>query len=272
MTYRQRKARRRDDAALGAIALLVVFVPLLVVGVALLSAVGYVIAIAADTPPCPSSSRATRARPPWSTPPTARGSDTCARTRSGRRSRGARCRRTFARPPSRSRTSASTSTRAWTTRRSSARASRTSSRDAVQRRLDDHSAARARALHRGRSATSSGRSVRRSWRRAGGRAPRTGREELDPARVPELGSLRDERPPRSASRRPPRPTTRSTPRTSTSPSRRLIAGPAAGAVAVQPVPEPSAALERRNEVLRNMAENDFITVAEAERRRRSRSA
>jgi penicillin-binding protein 1A len=52
MTYRQRKARRRGRrSARRNPALLVVFVPLLVVGVALLSAVGYVIAIAADTPP-----------------------------------------------------------------------------------------------------------------------------------------------------------------------------------------------------------------------------
>jgi penicillin-binding protein 1A len=51
MTYRQRKARRRGRGARRNPALLVVFVPLLIVGVALLSAVGYVIAIAADTPP-----------------------------------------------------------------------------------------------------------------------------------------------------------------------------------------------------------------------------
>lgn len=50
MTYRQRKARRRRGARRNP-ALLIVFVPLLVVGVALLSAIGYVIAIAADTPP-----------------------------------------------------------------------------------------------------------------------------------------------------------------------------------------------------------------------------
>ena len=51
MTYRQRKARRRGRGARRNPALLVVLVPLLVVGVALLSAIGYVIAIAADTPP-----------------------------------------------------------------------------------------------------------------------------------------------------------------------------------------------------------------------------
>ena len=52
MTYRQRKARRRGRrGARRNPALLVVFVPLLIVGVALLRAVGYVIAIAADTPP-----------------------------------------------------------------------------------------------------------------------------------------------------------------------------------------------------------------------------
>jgi penicillin-binding protein 1A len=52
MTYRQRKARRRGrHGARRNPALLIVFVPLLVVGVALLSAIGYVIAIAADTPP-----------------------------------------------------------------------------------------------------------------------------------------------------------------------------------------------------------------------------
>jgi penicillin-binding protein 1A len=52
MTYRQRKARRRGRHGVRRNpALLVVFVPLLVVGVALLSAIGYVIAIAADTPP-----------------------------------------------------------------------------------------------------------------------------------------------------------------------------------------------------------------------------
>ncbi len=52
MTYRQRKARRRGRrGARRNPALLVVFVPLLIVGIALLSVVGYVIAIAADTPP-----------------------------------------------------------------------------------------------------------------------------------------------------------------------------------------------------------------------------
>ncbi len=52
MTYRQRKAHRRGRrGGRRNPALLVVFVPLLIVGVALLSAVGYVIAIAADTPP-----------------------------------------------------------------------------------------------------------------------------------------------------------------------------------------------------------------------------
>jgi penicillin-binding protein 1A len=52
MTYRQRKARRRGRrGARRNPALLVVFVPLLVLGIALLSVVGYVIAIAADTPP-----------------------------------------------------------------------------------------------------------------------------------------------------------------------------------------------------------------------------
>src|SRR5919112_3447723 len=51
MTYRQRKARRRGRGARRNPALLIVLVPLLIVGVGLLSAVGYVIAIAADTPP-----------------------------------------------------------------------------------------------------------------------------------------------------------------------------------------------------------------------------
>src|SRR6187549_1807311 len=49
MTYRQRKARRRRSRRNPA--LLIVIVPLLIIGVAGLSAVGYVIAIAADTPP-----------------------------------------------------------------------------------------------------------------------------------------------------------------------------------------------------------------------------
>jgi penicillin-binding protein 1A len=52
MTYRQRKARRRGRrGARRNPALLIILVPLLVVGVALVSAIGYVIAIAADTPP-----------------------------------------------------------------------------------------------------------------------------------------------------------------------------------------------------------------------------
>ena len=51
MTYRQRKARRGRRGGRRNPALLVVLVPILVVGVGLLSAVGYVIAIAADTPP-----------------------------------------------------------------------------------------------------------------------------------------------------------------------------------------------------------------------------
>jgi len=50
MTYRQRKARRRRGSRRSP-ALLIVIVPLLVIGVVALSAVGYVIAIAADTPP-----------------------------------------------------------------------------------------------------------------------------------------------------------------------------------------------------------------------------
>src|ERR687895_288131 len=50
MTYRQRKARRRRGARRNP-ALLIVLVPLLIAGVAAASAVGYVIAIAADTPP-----------------------------------------------------------------------------------------------------------------------------------------------------------------------------------------------------------------------------
>ena len=50
MTYRQRKARRRRGGRRNP-ALIVVFVPLLIAGAAALSAVGYVIAIAADTPP-----------------------------------------------------------------------------------------------------------------------------------------------------------------------------------------------------------------------------
>jgi len=50
MTYRQRKARRRRGARRNP-ALLIVLVPLLIAGAAGLSAVGYVIAIAADTPP-----------------------------------------------------------------------------------------------------------------------------------------------------------------------------------------------------------------------------
>ena len=52
MTYRQRKARRMGRrGSRRNPALLVVFVPLLLAAVAALSAVGYVIAIAADTPP-----------------------------------------------------------------------------------------------------------------------------------------------------------------------------------------------------------------------------
>ena len=51
MTYRQRKARRQGRGARRNPALLLVLVPLLVVAAAGLSAVGYVIAIAADTPP-----------------------------------------------------------------------------------------------------------------------------------------------------------------------------------------------------------------------------
>jgi len=52
MTYRQRKARRgRRRGARRNPALLIILVPLLIVGVALVSAIGYVIAIAADTPP-----------------------------------------------------------------------------------------------------------------------------------------------------------------------------------------------------------------------------
>src|SRR3712207_1098536 len=50
MTYRQRKARRRRGSRRNP-ALLVVLVPLLLAGVVAVSAVGYVIAIAADTPP-----------------------------------------------------------------------------------------------------------------------------------------------------------------------------------------------------------------------------
>src|SRR6188472_4474727 len=52
MTYRQRKARRRGRRGRRRNpALLVVFVPLLILGAVILSAIGYVIAIAADTPP-----------------------------------------------------------------------------------------------------------------------------------------------------------------------------------------------------------------------------
>src|SRR5215212_7896541 len=52
MTYRQRQARRRGRRGRRRNpALLVVFVPLLILGAVLLSAIGYVIAIAADTPP-----------------------------------------------------------------------------------------------------------------------------------------------------------------------------------------------------------------------------
>ncbi len=52
MTYRQRKARRRGRrGARRNPALLIILVPLLIVGVALVSAISYVIAIAADTPP-----------------------------------------------------------------------------------------------------------------------------------------------------------------------------------------------------------------------------
>jgi penicillin-binding protein 1A len=51
MTYRQRKARRRGRGSRRNPALLLVLVPLLIAGAAGLSAVGYVIAIAADTPP-----------------------------------------------------------------------------------------------------------------------------------------------------------------------------------------------------------------------------
>jgi penicillin-binding protein 1A len=51
MTYRQRKARRRGRGGRRNPALLVVFVPLLIVGIVFVSAIGYVIAIAADTPP-----------------------------------------------------------------------------------------------------------------------------------------------------------------------------------------------------------------------------
>src|SRR5687767_13025067 len=50
MTYRQRKARRKRGRRRNP-ALLVVFVPLLIFGAVVLSAIGYVIAIAADTPP-----------------------------------------------------------------------------------------------------------------------------------------------------------------------------------------------------------------------------
>ena len=52
MTYRQRQARRRGRRGRRRNpALLIVFVPLLILGAVLLSAIGYVIAIAADTPP-----------------------------------------------------------------------------------------------------------------------------------------------------------------------------------------------------------------------------
>jgi penicillin-binding protein 1A len=50
MTYRQRKARRRRGSRRNP-ALLIVLVPLLLAGIVAASAVGYVIAIAADTPP-----------------------------------------------------------------------------------------------------------------------------------------------------------------------------------------------------------------------------
>ena len=52
MTYRQRKARRRGRrGARRNPALLIILVPLLILGVGLVSAISYVIAIAADTPP-----------------------------------------------------------------------------------------------------------------------------------------------------------------------------------------------------------------------------
>src|SRR5687768_17858144 len=50
MTYHQRKARRRRGSRRNP-ALLIVLVPLLLAGIVAVSAVGYVIAIAADTPP-----------------------------------------------------------------------------------------------------------------------------------------------------------------------------------------------------------------------------
>ena len=50
MTYRQRKARRRRGSRRNP-ALLIVLVPVLLAGIVAASAVGYVIAIAADTPP-----------------------------------------------------------------------------------------------------------------------------------------------------------------------------------------------------------------------------
>ena len=63
MTYRQRKARRRGRrGARRNPALLVVFVPLLILGIAMLSVVGYVIAIVADAARPPGIARGKAAR------------------------------------------------------------------------------------------------------------------------------------------------------------------------------------------------------------------
>ena len=197
MTYRQRKARRRGRrGARRNPALLVVFVPLLVVGVG--AALGDRLRDrdrGRHAARCPSSSRATRARRsvvyaadgsrlgyvrsdeirtpiPWSDMPDDG-------PRGDRRDRGrallrARGRRLLGDHP------------------------RGRQEPRVRRRgagrLDDHAAARARALHREPGAQLRAQDPRGQARPgARGRAPGPRRQELDPARVPELRSVRDER-------------------------------------------------------------------------------
>ena len=213
----------------------------------------------------------TRAPPRSSTPPTARASASSSPTILRTPVTGSQIPQVAAATRrSRSRTSASTSTTASTSRASSARRSRTSS---PTRRVQGGSTLTMqliRNLYTRTTATSTtlqaqdprGQARRGARERAPGRAASTGSSTSTSTTCPTAPSAAR---PRSASRRPRASSSTSPPQQLTLPRGGAARRPAAGAVAVQPVPAtPPRPSARRNEVLRKMAEQRYITQAQAD--------
>ena len=130
-------------------------------------------------------------------------------------------------------------------------------------RLDDHPAAGARPLHQGPRAQLHAQDPRGQ---AGLRARGGALEAVDPQELPQRRAVRHRRRAHRDRRRGgrARPSSTSTRSDLDLDEAALLAGLPQAPSQYNPFRNPTAALQRRNEVLEKMAENDFITAAEAD--------